>query len=82
MKIIEVARDADTIKHFIPGERVHSIVKDWDIVRKMKKTVGAKESCGLHKYRRQQNKTVTLEHLQQVIKEVKEIELILGDCDV
>lgn len=49
---------------------------------KNEKAVGAKESCELHKYRRQQNKTVTLEHLQQGIKEAKEIELILGDCDV
>lgn len=46
---------------------------------KNEKAVGAKESCGLHKYRQQQNKIVILEYLEQIMKEVKEIELILGD---
>ena len=44
---------------------------------KLKKLVGNKDSCELYKYRPYQEKTVTLEHIDNVMDDIKEMEKIL-----
>ena len=46
------------------------------------KAVGAKESCELYKYRRPQDKIITLEYLESVIKDMEELQRVFYDLVV
>ena len=45
------------------------------------KAVYENDKCGSYKYRPQREKTVTVEHLDIVIKDLEELERIFYNCD-